>query len=89
MTISPGPCLPNIPSIRQDHTALLVSLFSPSSNFFIGPATDRVVNHRKLVFGESQRTRDIPPRRLERVRTNDQCGLVVIFKGNAVMHTAR
>ena len=89
MTISPGPYLPNIPSIRQDHTALLVSLFSPSSNFFIGPATDRVVPHRKLVFGESQRPRDIPPRRFERVRTNDQRRFLVVFKGNAVMHTAR
>ena len=89
MTISPGPCPPNIPSIRQYRTALFVSMFSPSSNFFIGPATDRVVNHRKLVIGEPQRTRDIPSRRFERVRTNDQRRFLVVFKGNAVMHTAR
>ncbi len=89
MTISPGACLPNIPLIRQDRTALLISIVSARSNLFVSPATDRVVNHRKLVFSEPQRTRDIPPRRLERVRTNDQCGLVVVFKGNAVMHTAR
>ena len=68
---------------------MFVGILGACSNLLVGPATDRVINHRKLVIGEPQRTRDIPPRRLERVRTNDQCGFVVVFKGNAVMHTAR
>ena len=68
---------------------MFVGILGACSNLPVGPTTDRVINHRKLVIGEPQRTRDIPPRRLERVRTNDQCGFVVVFKGNAVMHTAR
>ncbi len=87
--MSKGSNLSNVGSIRQDRTALFVSILGARSNLFIAPATDRVINHRKLVISEPQRTRDIPPRRLERVRTNDQCGFVVVFKGNTVMHTAR
>ena len=87
--MSKGSNVSNAGSIRQDRATLFVSILGPCSNLFIGPTTDRVVNHRKLVIGEPQRTRDIPSRRFERVRTNDQCGFVVVFKGNAVMHTAR
>ena len=89
LSVSKGSNLSNVGSIRQDRTALFVSILGARSNLFIAPATDRVINHRKLVISEPQRTRDIPPRRLERVRTNDQCGFVVVFKGNTVMHTAR
>ena len=68
---------------------MFVGILSPYSNLLIGPTTDRVINHRKPVIGVPQRPGDIASRRFERVRTNDQRRFLVVFKGNAVMHTAR
>ena len=68
---------------------MFVGILGACSNLLVGPTTDRVINHCKPVVGVPQRTGDIAPRRFERVRTNDQRRFLVVFKGNAVMHTAR
>ncbi len=68
---------------------MLVRILSPYSDLLIGPTTDGVIDHGKPVIREPERASNIASRGFERVRTNDQCGFVVVFKGNAVMHTAR
>ena len=88
-SVPTGSYLLNARSIGQDRATLLVRILSPYSDLLIGPTTDGVIDHGKPVIRKPQCPCNIASRGFKRVRTNDQCGFVVVFKGNAVMHTAR
>ena len=88
-SVPTGSYLFNARSIGQDRATLLVRILSPYSDLLIGPTTDGVIDHGKPVIRKPQCPCNIASRGFKRVRTNDQCGFVVVFKGNAVMHTAR